>query len=60
MGIDQDNIYTLIDNQNWGTTESEALIHGLSPHMDPPPYPGQDAFGQGANSFASTDTLIYP
>lgn len=60
VGIDQDNIYTLIDSQQWGSVDGSALIHGLSPHIDPIPYPGMDAFGQGANNFASTDTLIYP
>ncbi len=61
VGIDQDNIYTIIDGGSWGTgVEGAALIHGLSPHSDPIPYPGQDAFGTGAGFHSSTDTLIYP
>ena len=55
------NIYTLIDNQQWaGVPQGAALIHGVSPHTDPVPYPGRDAFGNGANLFSSTDTLLYP
>lgn len=60
VGIDNDNIYTTIDDTQWGTVLGIALIHGLLPHIDPPPYPGQDAYGTGANKFASTDSLIYP
>lgn len=59
VGIDSDNIYTLMINQ-WDLT-SNNRIHGDSPHdFSEPPYPGQDAFGTGANQYASTDTLIYP
>ena len=61
VGIDSDNIYTLIVDQ-WGTVEGFNRIHGESPHLSaaPNPYPGQDAFGVGANEYAATDTLIYP
>lgn len=59
-GIDSDNIYTQIDGGNWGSSINAGLIHGFSPHGEPPPYPGQNALGTGVNDFASTDTLIYP
>ena len=61
VGIDGDNIYTLM-NINWNNSFGENRIHGDTPHLSaaPNPYPGQDAFGGGANQYASTDTLIYP
>jgi hypothetical protein len=61
-GIDNDNIYTLITDE-WGTMQHFNLIHGQTPHESDtggPPYPGQDAYGSGANRYASTDSLIYP
>lgn len=58
-GIDSDNIYTLMRNE-W--TEPYGRIHGDSPHQSAAtnPYPGKEAFGQGPNFYASTDSLIYP
>jgi len=60
VGIDNDNIYTVIEF-DWGDPELTNVIHGIIPGRDqPPPYPGQNAFGQDANDYASTDSLIYP
>jgi prepilin-type N-terminal cleavage/methylation domain-containing protein/prepilin-type processing-associated H-X9-DG protein len=60
VGIDNDNIYTLMEN-NWGDSRGLNRIHGLSPYEGVNnPYPGQNAYGNGANKFASTDSLIYP
>jgi prepilin-type N-terminal cleavage/methylation domain-containing protein/prepilin-type processing-associated H-X9-DG protein len=61
VGIDNDNIYTLMDNA-WNNSFGENRIHGFTPHESGPPnpYPGQDAFGTGANKYSSTDSLIYP
>lgn len=58
-GIDSDNVYTLMRNE-WN--EPYGRIHGDSPHQSAAtnPYPGKEAFGQGANLYASTDSLIYP
>jgi len=59
-GIDGDNIYTAMNDQ-WGDPIGKNRIHGDTPHaVQPPPYPGQGAFGQGANFYSSTDSLIYP
>lgn len=61
IGIDNDNIYTVIDGEAWDETtnnRSGGLTVWKAP--DPYPYPGQGAFGSGANNYASTDTLIYP
>ena len=60
VGIDNDNIYTLMTIA-WGTREGYNRIHGDTPCEAPsPPYPGQNAFGNGPNRFSATDTLIYP
>ena len=62
IGIDNDNIYTLMGN-TWGTPTGDNRIHGETVHQSPtngPPYPGQDSLFPGVNGFASTDTLIYP
>jgi len=57
IGIDSDNIYTLMKN-TWGILPSNR-IHGETPHEAmPPPYPGQNALGNG--KWSSTDSLIYP
>jgi hypothetical protein len=61
VGVDNDNIYTLMLNQ-WDTTGYNR-IHGNNPQQSgigDPPYPGQDAFGNGPGMYASTDSLIYP
>jgi len=59
-GIDGDNIYTLINGDDWGTVFGR--VHGLTPHESAAvnPYPGQDAFGAGAGKYSSTDSLIFP
>jgi prepilin-type N-terminal cleavage/methylation domain-containing protein/prepilin-type processing-associated H-X9-DG protein len=61
VGIDNDNIYTVMTDE-WGSAQGYNRIHGDTPHLtpNPNPYPGQDVYGQGANMFASTDTVIYP
>ena len=60
VGIDNDNIYTLIQNE-WADPYHLNLIHGELPgEAEPPPYPGQNAFGQEFGDHASTDSLIYP
>jgi hypothetical protein len=60
VGINDDNIYTVISDQWNGLPYNR--IHGDWPHTSPAenPYPGQDAFGSGAGKYASTDSLIYP
>jgi prepilin-type processing-associated H-X9-DG protein len=58
VGIDNDNIYTVI-TEPWD--KEDGRIYGLTPHEPTtPPYPGQDAYGQGPGKYASTDSLIYP
>jgi len=60
VGIDHDNIYTLIEF-NWTDARSFNLIHGELPgEAAPPPYPGQGALGAGVGDFSATDSLIYP
>ena len=57
-GIDNDNIYTLMLDE-WDTMNGR--VHGETPQQAPdPPYPGQDALGNGAGKYSSTDSLIYP
>lgn len=58
-GIDNDNIYTLMLN-DWSTIYGR--IHGDTPHQSAAqnPYPGQNALGDGAGKYSSTDSLIYP
>jgi len=60
VGIDGDNIYTKMIN-SWGGVLPIGRMHGESPsRLEPPPYPGQNAFGTGAGKHSSTDSLIYP
>jgi prepilin-type N-terminal cleavage/methylation domain-containing protein len=60
VGIDNDNIYTLMQN-SWSSIKGFNRIHGENPHVSPaPPYPGQNAFGEGPGMYSSTDTLLYP
>lgn len=58
VGMDGDNIYTLMTD-GWDETW-QSWTHGESPHYAsvPNPYPGQNAFGP--NRYSSTDSLIYP
>ncbi len=59
-GIDNDNIYTLMTD-DWTSQDHTNLIHGDLPlEWDPPPYPGQEAFGSENTDYAGTDSLIYP
>jgi len=62
VGIDNDNIYTVIANDNWADPEHKNVIHGDTVWQStaPYPYPGQNTFGTGANKYAATDSLIYP
>jgi prepilin-type N-terminal cleavage/methylation domain-containing protein len=58
-GIDSDNIYTLMTNE-WGI-KMDNRIHGETPQeASDPPYPGQNALGNGPGKYSSTDSLIYP
>jgi len=60
VGVDYDNIYTLMLDR-WDSVHGYGRIHGELPQTAPtPPYPGQDAFGQGPGNYSSTDSLIYP
>jgi hypothetical protein len=61
VGVDNDNIYTVIDGQGWGVVPYNR-IHGDTPHQSPDvnPYPGQNALGVGPGKYATTDSLIYP
>lgn len=58
-GIDNDNIYTLMDNV-WDTAKGRE--QGLTPqqYSNAHPYPGQRALGENVSSYSSTDSLIYP
>ncbi len=63
VGVDHDNIYTLMLNIWTGSPENTGRIHGANPGEAPTrgdPYPGQDALGQGKGMHTSTDSLIYP
>jgi prepilin-type N-terminal cleavage/methylation domain-containing protein/prepilin-type processing-associated H-X9-DG protein len=64
VGVDNDNIYTIIRNQ-WTNTDDHNRIWGLTVHQATitgggggDPFPGADSFGNGA--YSSTDSLIYP
>lgn len=61
-GIDSDNIYTVIVNNEWQDPDHKNIIHGDTVWKSNPanPYPGQNALGSGPNKYASTDSLIYP
>ena len=60
IGVDNDNIYTLIQFQ-WGEPDNGNVIRGELPgEAEPPPFPGQYALGPNFGDFASTDSLIYP
>jgi len=59
VGVDSDNVYTLMLN-SWNALPYNR-IHGDAPQEAPEdPYPGQEAFGTGANKYASTDSLVFP
>lgn len=60
VGIDNDNIYTLMGSE-WDAT-GKNRIHGDSVHeaADDHPWPGIHAFSNTNTGYASTDSLIYP
>ena len=59
IGIDHDNIYTVMTNDNWDDANGSNRIHGETPHETTPiPFPGEDALGVAA--YSSTDSLLYP
>ena len=59
IGIDHDNIYTVMTNDNWDDANGSNRIHGETPHETTPiPFPGDDALGVAA--YSSTDSLLYP
>jgi Tfp pilus assembly protein PilE len=62
VGVDSDNIYTVIANDNWSDPFHKNVIHGDTVWQSQAqyPYPGQYAFGPYSNTYASTDSLIYP
>ncbi len=62
IGIDGDNIYTLMTDGPWDDNGSNR-IHGDSVHKSAVknPHPGAEALGSGnRTAYASTDSLIYP
>lgn len=65
VGIDNDNIYTLMVGTEWSDVSvvGKNRVQGDSPHYSAtpgPPYPGQNALGNGAGRQSSTDSLIFP
>ena len=60
VGIDHDNVYTVIGDQAW--TNFQCLIYGQVPKLGPEanPYPGQWVFSEDPTGYSSTDSLIYP
>lgn len=61
VGIDNDNIYTVIDFARMGGNYGR--WHGKAPKehtFNNGPFPGQFAFGNSSTSFSTTDSLIYP
>jgi prepilin-type N-terminal cleavage/methylation domain-containing protein/prepilin-type processing-associated H-X9-DG protein len=61
VGIDNDNIYTVM-NSNFGSdAEGTNRIHGDVPGFrQPAPYPGEQALSADPQGYSTTDTLIYP
>ena len=61
VGIDNDNIYTLMLGTNWDSLTGDNRIHGELPgEQSPPPFPGERALGTDFLDYAATDSLIYP
>ncbi len=60
VGIDNDNIYTVMRN-DW-TNTGENRFQGDTVHLHPDefPWPGIHALSSANSGFASTDSLIYP
>ncbi|GMU38800.1 MAG: prepilin-type N-terminal cleavage/methylation domain-containing protein [Planctomycetota bacterium] len=62
VGIDNDNIYTIIDfSPSMGGDRGR--WHGKTPAQHTgtgDPHPGQNAFGTQITDYSSTDSLIYP
>lgn len=59
VGIDHDNIYTVMTD-DWGADQfGFNRIHGEPPTMvEPDPFPGDDSLD--VDAYSSTDSLIYP
>lgn len=62
VGIDSDNIYTVMTDDFSADPPGINRYQGDSPHYtpNPNPYPGQEVIKAGPNGYSSTDTLIYP
>ena len=59
VGIDHDNIYTVMSDEWEADQFGYNRIHGNTPHyIDPPPFPGDDSLD--VDAYSSTDSLIYP
>jgi prepilin-type N-terminal cleavage/methylation domain-containing protein/prepilin-type processing-associated H-X9-DG protein len=60
IGIDHDNIYTLMDSQGWEDAQAPNRIQGIIPgeFAQDPPFPGDESLGTG--EYSSTDSLIFP
>lgn len=58
IGIDNDNIYTRMTN-DWGQDNTNRIHGEPATTSSPDPFPGDQAL-DGGNSYASTDSLIYP
>ena len=64
VGIDQDNIYTLMNAPTAGAIFDDGRKSGVLPHAaasgGDDAYPGQEAFESADFGDANTDSLIYP
>ena len=63
VGIDQDNIYTLMNAPSAGAVFDDGRLSGVLPHSaisSNDAYPGQEAFDTAGFGDANTDSLIYP
>jgi prepilin-type processing-associated H-X9-DG protein len=60
VGIDQDNIYTVMTNFAYDDGRWYGVIPRAFNGFNRGPFPGQQTFGPGPGEHASTDSLIYP
>lgn len=63
QGIDNDNIYTVMDFSMNSGGKNYGLWHGKTPKQhtfNQGPHPGQFSFGNNSTVYSSTDSLIYP
>ncbi len=65
VGVDHDNIYTVMGDMSAGGDTTLARISGFAPgagggNAGPDPYPGEGVFGPDAKDRATTDALIWP